>query len=67
MSLQLQSNYIEMYSKQNEGSSVVAERFIRTLKKNCKYVTSISKHVYIDKLDYIINEYISQNNQYETY
>ena len=56
-----------MYSKQNEGSSVVAERFIRTLKKNYKYVTSISKHVYIDKLDYTINEYISQNNQHETY
>ena len=43
--------------KGSEGKSVVAERFIRTLKtKICKYMTSISKNVYIDKLDNIINE-----------
>ena len=47
-----------MYSTQNEGKSVVAERFIRTLKtKIYKYVTSISNNVYIDKLDDIVNEY----------
>ena len=41
----------------NEGKSVVAERFIRTLKtKIYKYMTSISKNVYIDKLDDIVNE-----------
>ena len=46
-----------MYSPYNEGKSVVAERFIRTLKnKIYKYMTSISKNVYIDKLDDIINE-----------
>ena len=46
----------------NEGKSVVAERFIRTLKtKIYKYMTSISKDVYIDKLDDIVNEY---NNTY---
>ena len=46
----------------NEGKSVVAERFIRTLKtKIYKYMTSISKNVYIDKLDDIVNEY---NNTY---
>ena len=46
----------------NEGKSVVAERFIRTLKnKIYRYMTSISKNVYIDKLDVIINEY---NNTY---
>ena len=40
----LQDNNIEMYSKHNEGKSVVAERFIRTLKnKIYKYMTSISK------------------------
>ena len=51
-----------MYSVHNEGKSVVAERFIRTLKaKIYKYVTSISKNVYIDKLDDIVNEY---NNTY---
>ena len=41
-----------MYSIHNEGKSVVAERFIGTLKtKIYKYVTSLSKNVYIDKLD----------------
>ena len=47
-----------MYSTHNEGKSVVAERFIRTLKnKIYKYMTSMSKSVYIDKLDNIVNEY----------
>ena len=51
-----------MYSIHNEGESVVAERFIRTLKiKIYKYMTSISKNVYIDKLNDIVNEY---NNTY---
>ena len=41
-----------MYSIHNEGISVVAERFIRTLKnKIYKYMTSIPKNVYINKLD----------------
>ena len=44
----LRDNDIVMYSTHNEGKSVVAERFIRTLKnKICKYMTSISKSVYI--------------------
>ena len=47
-----------MYSTQNEGKIVVSERFIRTLKsKIYKYMTSISKNVYIDKLGDIVNEY----------
>ena len=51
-----------MYSIHNEGKSVVAERFIRTLKtKIYKYMTSVSKNVYIDKLDDMVNEY---NNTY---
>ena len=51
-----------MYSRHNEGKSVVAERLIRTLKsKIYKYMTSISKNVYIDKLDDIVDEY---NNTY---
>ena len=51
-----------MYLIHNEGKSVVAERFIRTLKtKIYKYMTSISKNVYIDKSDDIVNEY---NNTY---
>ena len=51
-----------MHSIHNEGKSVVAERFIRTSKtKIYKYMTSISKNVYIDKLDDIVNKY---NNTY---
>ena len=60
----LRDNDIVMYSTHNEGKSVVAERFIRTLKsKIYKYMTSISKNVYIDKLDDIVDEY---NNTYHT-
>ena len=51
-----------MYTIHNEGKSVVAERFIRTLKNKIhKYMTAISKHVYTNKLDDIVNEY---NNTY---
>ena len=47
-----------MYSTHNEGKSVIGERFIRTLKnKIYKYMTSISKNVYIDKLDEIVNKH----------
>ena len=49
-----------MYSIHNEGKFVVAERFIRTLKtKIYKFMTSISKNVYIDKLIDIVHEYNS--------
>ena len=58
----LQDNDIAMHSTNNEGKSVVAERFIRTLKsKIYKYMTSISKNVYINKLNAIVNKY---NNTY---
>ena len=54
----LKGSNIEMYSIHNEGKTVIAERFIRTLKnKIYKYLTGISKNVYIDKLDHIVNEY----------
>ena len=44
-----------MYSSNNEGKFVIAERFIRTLKtKIYKYITAISKNVDIDKLDDIV-------------
>ena len=47
-----------MYSAHNEGKSVAAERFIRTFKNKIYiYMASISKNVYIDKLDYIVNKY----------
>ena len=53
----LQDNGMEMYSKHNERKSVVAERFIRTLKNNAyKYMTSIQKNVFINKLDDIVNK-----------
>ena len=60
----LQDNDIVMYSTHNEGKSVAAERFIRTLKsKIYKYITSMSKNVYINKLDDTVDEY---NNIYPT-
>ena len=47
-----------MYSTYNEGKSVVAERFIRTLKnKIFKHMTAISKNVYFDVLDSIVEKY----------
>ena len=53
---------ISMYSTYNEGKSVVAERFIKTLKnKIYKHMAAISKNVYFSDLDYIVDEY---NNTY---
>ena len=49
-----------MYSTHNEGKSVVAERFLRTLKKY-NLQTAISRNVYFDVLDDIVDEY---NNTY---
>ena len=60
----LQDNDIVMYSTHNEGKSVVAERFIRTLKsKIYNHMTSVSKNVYIDQSGDIVDEY---NNTYHT-
>ena len=57
----LQDNIV-LYSTHNGEKTVVAERFMRTLKnKIYKYMTSISKNVYIEKLDHIANDY---NNTY---
>ena len=51
-----------MYSTYNEGKSVVAEKFIRTLKNNIyKHMTTVSKNVYFDVLDDIVHKY---NNSY---
>ena len=55
----VRKNATEMYSTHNEGKFVIVERFIRTLTdKIYKYMTSISKNVYIDKLDDIVNKQI---------
>ena len=52
-----------MYSIHNKGKSVVAERVIRTLKnKIYKYTTSISKNVYIDKLDDTVDKYNNRHH-----
>ena len=54
--IRLKDNDIDIYSTHNEGKSVAAERFIRTLKnKIYKHMTAVSKNLYIDKLDDMIN------------
>ena len=46
-----------MYPTYNEGKSAVAERLIRTLKKKIfRHVTAVSKNVYFDVLDNIVNK-----------
>ena len=53
---------MEIYSRHKKGKSVVVERFIRILKNRIyKYLTSILKSLYIDKLDDIVSKY---NNTY---
>ena len=60
----LKDNSIEIYSAHNERKSVAAERFIRTIKnKIYKYMTSISKNVYIDKLDDIVHKYNNKKHR----
>ena len=54
----LSDNDIIMYSMYNEGKSVAAERFIRTLKnKLYKHMTATGKNVYYDVLDDVVNKY----------
>ena len=54
----LKINNTELYSTYNEGKSVVAESFIRTLKnKIFKHMTASSKNIYFDVLDDIVNKY----------
>ena len=54
-----------MYSTHNEGKSVVAERFIRTPKnKIYRHMTAISKNVYFNVLDDIVDEY--KNTRHKT-
>ena len=53
-----------MYSTYNEGKSVAAERFIKTLKnKIYKYMTTIGKNVYFNVLDDIVKNY---NNSFRS-
>ena len=47
-----------MYSTYNKRKSVVAERFIRTLKnKIFKDIKAVSKNVYFDVLGDVVNQY----------
>ena len=54
----LEKNNIEIYLTHNKGKSVFAERSTVTLKnKIFKYMTSISRNVYIEKLDDIVDKF----------
>ena len=58
MNSKLQDNHIELYSIYNERKSVVPKRLTRTLKNKIdKYMTSVSKNVYAEKLVDIVNKY----------
>ena len=47
-----------MYPTHYKGNPVATQRFTRTLKnKVYRYMTSIFKNIYINKLDYIVNKY----------
>ena len=60
----LRNNDTEMYLTHNEGKSAIAGRLIRTLKNRIyKYMTSIWKNVYIDKLDDKVSKH---TNTYST-
>ena len=55
---------ISLYSMHNEGKSVVAERFIRTLKsKLYKHMTAVLRDVYYDVLDDVVKKY---NNKWHS-
>ena len=52
-----EENRIEMYSTHNEWKSVIAGRFIKTLKnKTYKHMTAISKNVYFNVLNDIVDK-----------
>ena len=58
----LGNNNILMYSKYNEGKSVIAERFTKTLKtKICKKMTANDSKSYLNYLDKLVDQY---NNNY---
>ena len=60
----MKKNNIEVYSTYTEGKSVVAERFIRTLKnKIFKHMTAISKNICFDVLNDIVNKYNNTVNK----
>ena len=53
----MKDNNIEIYLTHNEGKSAIAERFIRTLKNKIYiHMTAISKNVYFNALNDIVDE-----------
>ena len=63
MKSRLRDNEFEIQATHSKGKFVVAERLNKNLKnKIYKYMTSVSKNAYTDKLDYIVNKY---NNAYQ--
>ena len=64
----LEKNDVAMYSTHNEGKSVVAERFTRTLKKNYMYMTSTWENAYINKSDDVVKYKLDDkyNNTYHS-
>ena len=64
----LEKNDVAMYSTHNEGKSVVAERFTRTLKKNYMYMTSTRENAYINKSDDVVKYKLDDkyNNTYHS-
>ena len=58
----LRYNNTEMYLTHNKRKSAGVDRFIRTFKNEiCKHMSAVSKNVYNNKLDEIVNNY---NNTY---
>ena len=53
----LEKNAIEMYSTHNQGKLLLLKYSLEPWKKIYQYMTSVSKNVYIDKLDDIVNKY----------
>ena len=54
----LKINNIEMYSTYKEVKPLIAERFIKTMKnKIFKHMTAVSKYIYFDVLDDIVDRY----------
>ena len=58
----MQDNNTKIYSTNNDGKFVAAERISTTfINKIYKYITSVFENAYIDKLDETVNKY---NNTY---
>lgn len=58
-------NSTEMYSTHSKGESFITERFINSLKNKInKHMTAVSKKVYINKSDEIVEKYTTHHISY---